>query len=300
MKCSQCDYQNPDDSKFCGECGNKLELICPNCNCQNPPNHKFCNECGQNLSADSQPIQSVSTSIPEDEKLTKIQKYLPEGIADKILAQKGRIEGERKQVTVMFCDLVGFTAVSEKMDPEDVYPILDNIQELLIHKVHDYEGVVNKMTGDGIMALFGAPIALEDAPQRAIRSAFSIHREITKYSESLKDIQPEVPLLQMRIGIHTGPVVVGTIGNDLRVEFTAVGNTVNLASRLKPPPHPLAKVKQQKLDRRLSLVDHQFTWPTGCDRVSLMQTRTINDQAALGNLQPTVTASFDGVAQLLP
>ena len=238
MKCSKCNSHISDDAKFCGKCGNKLEKICSECHRPNPASNRFCEECGIRFSTDKAPSKSILTSISDDENLAKIQKYLPKGIAEKILAQKGRIEGERKQVTVMFCDLVDFTSISQWLDPEELYPIMDNVQEILIHKVHDYEGVVNKMVGDGIMALFGAPIALEDAPQRAIRSAFSIHREITKYGETLKGLIENTPLLLMRIGIHTGPVVVGTIGNDLRVEFTAVGNTVNLASRMESLAEP--------------------------------------------------------------
>jgi class 3 adenylate cyclase len=111
---------------------------------------------------------------------------------------------------------------------------MDEIYEILIHKVHDFEGTVNELTGDGIMALFGAPIALEDAPQRALRSALSIHDEIAKFNDQKKGIRP----IKMRIGIHTGPVVVGTLGNDLRVEFKAVGDTVNLASRMEGIAEP--------------------------------------------------------------
>jgi class 3 adenylate cyclase len=117
----------------------------------------------------------------------------------------------------MFCDMAGFTALVEKLGPEDAYDIMDQVYEILIHKVHEYEGTVNEMTGDGVMALFGAPIALEDAPQRAIRSAMAIHRELAKFSEDKKD--ENIHPLKMRIGIHTGPVVVGTLGNDLRVDF---------------------------------------------------------------------------------
>ena len=157
-------------------------------------------------------------------------------MTDKILAQRGKIEGERKQVTVMFCDLEGFTSISEKLGPEKMYGIMDQVYEILIHKVQDYEGTVNEMTGDGIMALFGAPIALEDAPQRAIRAGMAIHREMTKFSDKHKD--ENIPPLKMRIGIHTGPVVVGTLGNDLRVEFKAVGDTVNLASRMESLAEP--------------------------------------------------------------
>ncbi len=138
----------------------------------------------------------------------------------------------------MFCDMEGFTSLVEKLGSEETYGIMDQIYEILIHKVHDYEGTVNEMTGDGIMALFGAPIALEDAPQRAIRSAYSIHRDLAKFSDRMKQEKENFPPLKMRIGIHTGPVVVGTLGNDLRVEFKAVGDTVNLASRMEGLAEP--------------------------------------------------------------
>jgi class 3 adenylate cyclase/tetratricopeptide (TPR) repeat protein len=133
----------------------------------------------------------------------------------------------------MFCDMEGFTSLVERLGIEDAYGIMDQIYELLIHQVHDYEGTVNEMTGDGIMALFGAPIALEDAPQRAVRSAMAIHREMSRFSDRMTQEREGMLPLKMRVGIHTGPVVVGTLGNDLRVEFKAVGDTVNLASRVE-------------------------------------------------------------------
>jgi class 3 adenylate cyclase/tetratricopeptide (TPR) repeat protein len=169
--------------------------------------------------------------------LAKIQKYLPQGLTEKILAQKNRIEGERKQVTVLFCDIVGFTSLSERIGHEEVYSLMDQVFGVLIHQVHAYGGTVNKMTGDGIMALFGAPIALEDAPQRALRSALAISRELNRFSERQKQ-ERGIPPVQMRIGIHTGLVVVGSLGSDLRVEFSAVGDTVNLASRMEGMAEP--------------------------------------------------------------
>ena len=239
MKCSECQFENAEGAKFCNECGNKLELACPQCSKVNQSGSKFCNECGHNLTLSSESSPKPSPKeLSFDEKLDKIQRYLPKGITEKILAQRDRIEGERKQVTVMFCDMEGFTGLSEKIDPEEVYSIMDKVYEILIHKVHDYEGTVNEMTGDGIMALFGAPIALEDAPQRAIRSAYAIHREMSRFSGKIKQEKEGIPQIKMRIGIHTGPVVVGTLGNDLRVEFKAVGDTVNLASRMEGLAEP--------------------------------------------------------------
>jgi class 3 adenylate cyclase len=195
-----------------------------------------------------------------DEKLSKVQKYLPKGLTEKILSQKDRIEGERKQVTVMFCDMEGFTQLTQRLGPEEAYTIMDHVYEILIRKVHDYEGTVNEMTGDGIMALFGVPIALEDAPQRAIRSAYSIHREMSNFSDKIKQEKREILPLKMRIGIHTGPVIVGTLGNDLRVEFKAVGDTVNLASRMEGLAEPgatyVSKDKVQLSEEALSNIYH--------------------------------------------
>ena len=235
MKCPKCQHENPEMKKFCRECGTKLSLACPQCNTEILPEDKFCGECGHNLNI---PMKPTSKDKSFDEKLEKIQRYLPRGLTDKILSQRERIEGERKQVTVMFCDLQGFTSLTERVGYEDTYGIMDQVYEILIYKVHDYEGTVNDMTGDGIMALFGAPIALEDAPQRAIRSALAIHREISKFSDILKQERNDIEPLKMRIGINSGPVVVGTLGNNLRVEFKAVGDTVNLASRVEGLAEP--------------------------------------------------------------
>ena len=192
-------------------------------------------ECGHNLSPASVPSPK---EISFEDKLEKIQRYLPQGLTEKILSQKNKIEGERKQVTVMFCDMAGYTSLSEILGPEEAYSIMDQVYEILIHKVHEFEGTVNEMTGDGVLALFGAPIAIEDAPQRSIRVAMAIHQEMSKLNDRLKKEHAGLPPLKMRIGIHTGPVVVGTLGNDLRVEFKAVGDTVNLASRMENMAEP--------------------------------------------------------------
>ena len=200
MECPKCQFNNREGAKFCNECGHKFQLTCPDCGSNNRVGSKFCDECGSNLSV---PIKEAPKDLSFDEKLTKIQKYLPKGLTDKILSQRDRIEGERKQVTVMFCDIEGFTPLTESLGIEVVYSSMDRVYEILIHKVHDYEGTVNEMTGDGIMALFGAPVALEDAPQRAIRSSIAIHREMAKFSSNLKQEKEDLWSIKMRIGIHT-------------------------------------------------------------------------------------------------
>jgi class 3 adenylate cyclase/tetratricopeptide (TPR) repeat protein len=206
-------------------------MICPNCQFENPEGAKFCNECGNRLAPKS---ELPPHALTFEKKLEKIQQYLPEGLTEKIINQRDRIEGERKQVTVMFCDMVGFTLLADRIGPVEAYGVMDKVYEILIRQVHELEGTVNQMTGDGVMALFGAPIALEDAPQRALWSALSIHSEIASFSDQNKETGP----FRMRIGINTGPVVVGTLGKDLRVEFKAVGNTVNLASRMEGLAEP--------------------------------------------------------------
>jgi hypothetical protein len=187
--------------KFCRECGGKLLLICPECNTENLPGDKFCGECGKPIEAP--PSAPAHKDLSFDEKISKIQKYLPEGLTEKILSQRDRIEGEKKQVTVMFCDMEGYTSLSEEMEPESVYTLMDQVYETLIHKVNDFGGTVNELTGDGVMALFGAPIALEDAPQRAIRAAMAIHREMTVFSDRMK-AEKGMPPVRMRIGINSG------------------------------------------------------------------------------------------------
>jgi len=235
MKCPKCQTENPDKAKFCIECGKTMDFCCPKCGATTPLEGKFCMECGHNLTIPSEPTPK---DLSFDEKIDKIQRYLPKGLTEKILSQRDRIEGERKQVTVMFCDMEGFTPLVERLGPEEAYSIMDQIYEILIHKVHDYEGTVNEMTGDGIMALFGAPITLEDAPQRAIRSAMAIHKEMVKFRDRVKQKGNRLPPRKMRIGINSGPVVVGTLGNNLRVEFKAVGDTVNRASRMEGLAEP--------------------------------------------------------------
>ena len=177
MKCPKCKTENEEPRRFCRKCGGKLPIICPSCGFENLPDDAFCGGCGCNLKEQKEapPIEPTPRDLSFDDKLDKIQRYLPKGLTEKILAQRDKIEGERKQVTVMFCDMEGFTTLSEKLGPEEAYSIMDQVYEILIHKVHGYEGTVNEMTGDGVVALFGAPIALEDAPQRAIRASLGIH-----------------------------------------------------------------------------------------------------------------------------
>src|SRR5262245_2782604 len=232
MDCPQCRHANPPGTKFCGECGTRLQSLCPACKVANPASNKFCSECGQRLGEAAQspaPVAAEVSAAPPA-RVASPETYTPRHLAEKILTSKGAIEGERKIVTVMFSDVSGFTAMSEKLDPEDVHAIMDRAFEVILEAVHRYEGTVNQFLGDGVMALFGAPIAHEDHAQRALSAALAIQAGLKPLAEDVK--RTHGLDFQMRIGINTGPVVVGAIGRDLRMDYTAVGDTTNLAARL--------------------------------------------------------------------
>lgn len=225
MQCPRCGHDNPAGVKFCGECGTRLEALCPACRATNPPTNRFCHECGEPL----------TTALPAT-TFASPQAYTPKHLAEKILTTKSALEGERKQVTVLFTDISGFTSLSERLDPEDVHQLMTRAFELMLAEVHRYEGTVNQFLGDGIMALFGAPIAHEDHGQRAVHAALGIRKALQGYQEELRDRQGMS--FQVRQGLNTGLVVVGSIGSDLRMDYTAVGDTTNVAARLQQVADP--------------------------------------------------------------
>ena len=202
-------------------------MKCPKCQRDNRDDAKFCDECGH-------PLKTPAPSSPID--FNKPHSYTPKFLADKILTTRSAMEGERKRVTVLFADVAGFTSMSEKLDPEKVHQIMDGCFKTLMDEIHNHQGTINQFTGDGVMALFGAPVAIENHAQNACQAALSIQSAIKKYSEDLKT---KFGLdFKMRIGLNTGPVIVGSIGDDLRMDYTAIGDTVNLASRMESNAEP--------------------------------------------------------------
>jgi predicted ATPase/class 3 adenylate cyclase len=183
------------------------------------------------MSADPRAAAPAPAGAP-----TSAAAYTPKHLAEKILHSRAALEGERKQVTVLFADCAGFTAMSTKLDPEDLHSIMDGAFARIMDAVHRYEGTVNQFTGDGVMALFGAPIAHEDHGVRAVAAALGIQKTMREYAETLR--QTRGLDFALRIGINTGPVVVGRIGDDLRMDYTAQGETVNLAARLQTVAEP--------------------------------------------------------------
>jgi len=221
MICPTCGTGVAPGAKLCEQCGTQLLARCSRCRAWVAPAAKFCSQCGQ-------PVRrleatSASTAAPRS--------YTPEHLAEKILTSRSALEGERKQVTVLFADLKGSMELSEELDPEEWHGILDRFFQILTQGVHRFEGTVNQYTGDGIMALFGAPIAHEDHAQRACYAALSLSEELRRYADELR--RERGLNFSVRMGLNSGEVVVGRIGDDLRMDYTAQGHTVGLAARME-------------------------------------------------------------------
>jgi class 3 adenylate cyclase/tetratricopeptide (TPR) repeat protein len=226
MKCPKCQHFNDVAAKFCAECASPLAWTCVHCGHQLPPTAKFCPECGQPTGV------STSTQAPFGPPET----YTPKHLAQKILNSKTALEGERKQVTVLFADLKGSMELLADRDPEEARKLLAPVLEHMMEAVHHYEGTVNQAAGDGIMALFGAPLAHEDHAVRACYAALRMQERIKRHAEGV--FKAHGVNLQIRVGLNSGEVVVGAIGSDLRMDYTAVGRTTHLASRMEQLASP--------------------------------------------------------------
>lgn len=239
MRCSQCQFDSPAGMKFCGECGARLGVPCPRCGTESPPGFKFCGECGSPLSGAAPPPRPDPPLEATASRSVALQSYTPPHLAEQILRSRSAIEGERKQVTVLFCDLVSSTALADRLGPETMHVLLNHFFELALSEVHRYEGTINQFLGDGFMALFGAPITHEDHARRAVLTALGLKRKLAQNAGGLG--APHGVELAMRMGLNTGWVVVGGIGDHLRMDYTAVGDTTNLAARLqqKAEPHEI-------------------------------------------------------------
>lgn len=226
MNCSRCQQENPSHAKFCLGCGARLTAICTRCGADLPEGARFCSGCGQ----------AVSTTAPSDPRHNRPEAFIPKHLAERILRAKSSLEGERKQVTVLFADLKGSMELIADRDPEDARQILDPVIERMIEAVHHYEGTVNNVMGDGVMALFGAPIAHEDHAVRACYAALRMQEGVGRYADDLRRRQGLD--VQIRVGLNSGEVVVCSIGTDLHVDYTAVGQTTHLAARMEQLARP--------------------------------------------------------------
>jgi class 3 adenylate cyclase/tetratricopeptide (TPR) repeat protein len=224
MTCQRCQHVNRAGARFCEECAAPLPRVCGACGAALSATAKFCPECAQ------------PTGGPAPRQFGSPETYTPKHLAERILTSKAALEGERKQVTVLFADLKGSMELLADRDPEDARRLLDPVLERMMDAVHRYEGTVNQVMGDGIMALFGAPIAQEDHAARACYAALRMHDAVARYAEQLR--REHGVDVQIRVGLNSGDVVVRSIGNDLHMDYTAVGQTTHLAARMEQLARP--------------------------------------------------------------
>ncbi len=225
MNCPRCSTPAVADSVFCTECGARIEALCPSCGASNPPDARFCRKCGVEL-----------TEAPAPAAVRSPAAYTPRYLSEKILTSRAALEGERKQVTVLFADVKGSQELARSVGPEVWHQVLDRYFEILAAGVHRFEGTINQYTGDGIMALFGAPIAHEDHAQRACFAAVQLRENLAAFSSELR--RTLELNFSIRMGLNSGEVVVGRIGDDLRMDYTAQGHTVGIAARMEALAEP--------------------------------------------------------------
>jgi class 3 adenylate cyclase/tetratricopeptide (TPR) repeat protein len=222
-RCPECQHENPPGARFCNGCGARAELACAQCGQVNPSGSRFCNGCGAKLG-------DPAPTGPEA-RFTSPESYTPKHLAERILDSKAALAGERKVVTVLFADIKGSMELLADRDPEEARKILDPVLERMMEAVHRYEGTVNQVMGDGIMALFGAPLAHEDHAVRACYAALRMQETLKRYADDTR--RSHGVEVQIRVGLNSGEVVVRSVGSDLRMDYTAVGQTTHLAARME-------------------------------------------------------------------
>jgi class 3 adenylate cyclase/tetratricopeptide (TPR) repeat protein len=231
MRCPHCQAVSPAHHRFCEHCGAPLEAQCPQCGEVVRAGAKFCGMCGRRIA--ELWVAAGSLQAPESEAaaISRPVAYTPTHLAERILQSRSALEGERKQITVLFADVKGSLELLANRDPEEARSLLDPVLEHMMDAVHRYEGTVNQVLGDGIMALFGAPLAHEDHAVRACYAALAMQGAIRRYSEEVRRRRGVDVLI--RIGLNSGEVVVRAIGNDLYMDYSAIGQTTHLASRME-------------------------------------------------------------------
>src|SRR2546428_4207765 len=226
MRCPHCRHENREPARFCGECGASFErgAACPRCAARNPVGQRFCDTCGEGL----------ATGDGRDPARAP-RSYTPGHLVERILAARRALEGERKQVTVLFADVVDSMLLAERVGAEEWHRVLDRFFQIVAEAIHRFEGTVNQFTGDGVMALFGAPIAHEDHARRACHAALHLGDELRRYAGALRTRGLE---FSVRMGLNSGEAVVGKIGDDLRMDYTSQGHCVGLAARMQQVAAP--------------------------------------------------------------
>jgi class 3 adenylate cyclase/tetratricopeptide (TPR) repeat protein len=273
LNCPVCGHANREQARFCEACAAPLVRRCPSCAAELRPQARFCDQCG---TAVETPPAPAAAPVPRSAR-----DYTPRHLAEKILTLRSAIEGERKRVTVLFADMKGSQELAEQVDPEEWHRILDRFFGILTQGIHRFEGTVNQYTGDGVMALFGAPIAHEDHALRACHAALAVMVELRRFADELRLTRGLN--LSMRIGLNSGEVVVGKIGDDLRMDYTAQGHTVGLAARMEQIAEP----------GRIYLTRHTAALVEGYFRL-----RDLGEMTVKGAREPLRVYELEGVGAL--
>ncbi|HEV2055384.1 MAG TPA: adenylate/guanylate cyclase domain-containing protein, partial [Methylomirabilota bacterium] len=226
MTCPRCQATSREGARFCEQCGARQARACPSCGAEVAAEARFCGGCGAALTA----------GAPATGRFADPQTYTPKHLADKILTTRAQLEGERKLVTVLFADVKGSMELLADRDPEEARKILDPVLERMMEAIHRYEGTVNQVMGDGIMALFGAPVAHEDHAVRACHAALRMQETVGWYADELRRSQGID--VQIRVGLNSGEVVVRAIDSDLHMDYSAIGQTTHLAARMEQLARP--------------------------------------------------------------
>ncbi len=245
MQCPRCHSECPPEYDFCPHCATPLQTTCPRCGFRAPAGFLFCPRCGTALTSPPAPLLKPEGRLqdrgdglpPTDERMERLLRQVPKEYAERLLATRGQPHDERRTVTILFSDIKGSTAMIDKLDPEDAKEVIQGAFEFLIGPIFRYEGTLVQLMGDAILAFFGAPIAHEDDPERACRAGLEITAKAAKYAKEIKE-RKGIEGFAVRVGINTGLVIVGEVGSDLRVAYTAIGDAINLAARMEQNAEP--------------------------------------------------------------
>ncbi|MGB2895766.1 MAG: adenylate/guanylate cyclase domain-containing protein, partial [Anaerolineales bacterium] len=240
MQCINCGTENAPEARFCSMCAHPLPQMCPKCQQENPPGARFCSACATPLHSSEEPHNL--------ERLDDLRELAPKGLQEKIRKDPRGLPGQRKSVTILFTDIVGSTAIAEKLDPEEWKEVVQGAHKIVSEAVYRYEGTIAQLLGDGVLAFFGAPLTHEDDPERAARAALDIQASIADYRSELSGFVDD---FQMRVGINTGEVVIGEVGSEEHAEYLAVGDAVNVAARLESAAEAGQILVSQTIARRI-------------------------------------------------
>lgn len=262
--CPFCGFQNPEEVHICLRCASSLNRTCPQCSASVPAGNRFCGQCGARLE-ETNPLKgreaaAQSEGSLQDRMLKDLRSRMPASLTNKITQASTEMLGQRREVTVLFVDIANFSLASKHIDSEDLYLAVDEIMQLLAGAVYKFEGTIDKFTGDGLMALFGIPLNHENDPERAVRAALEMQQILQEHRDQLKSKYHYE--FHIRIGINTGSVIAGYLGDQQHLEYTVIGDTVNLASRLETAAMPgQVLVSFSTYQRSRPVIDYQTLAP---------------------------------------